>query len=183
MSDFVSIAKESMNKAINFLEEEYKLIKVGRANPRILDKVFVDYYGAKTPVNQVASINVDARSLVVKPWDGAILREIEREIQKANLGITPQNDGEKIRLNFPQLNHEERLKISKQVSKVAEDAKIAIRNARRDVMSKISEANKAREITDDEANKGEKQIQDLTNMYNKKIDSIKDAKIEEVMEV
>ena len=162
MEDFVKNAKVLMDKAIKFLQEEYKLIKVGRANPKILDKVFIEYYGSK---------------------DISLLKEIERALQKENLGVTPQSDSEKIRMNFPPLNEEERLKVSKEVSKLAEETKITIRNARRDVISKINNSKKAKEINDDDAKKFEKKIQELTNSYNNKIDNMCESKRNEVMEV
>ena len=183
MNDFLSMAKSSMEKSLGFLEEEYKLIKVGRPNPKILDKVCIDYYGTKTPVNQIASVNVDARSLVIKPWDVSLLKEMEKSIQKEDLGVTPHNDGEKIRINFPPLNEEERLKASKQVSKLAEDFKVAVRNVRRDIKSKVDAAVKSKEITEDESNRIEKKLQDLTDFHNKQIENMKNSKIKEVMEV
>lgn len=183
MNDFLSMAKLSMEKSLGFLEEEYKLIKVGRANPKILDRVCIDYYGTKTPINQVASISVDARSLIIKPWDSSLLKEIEKSIQKEDLGVTPHNDGEKIRINFPPLNEEERLKTSKQVSKLAEDCKVAVRNVRRDIKSKVDAAVKSKEITEDESNRIEKKLQNLTDSYNKQIEIMRDSKIKEVMEV
>lgn len=183
MNDFLSMAKLSMEKSLEFLDEEYKLIKVGRANPKILDKVCIDYYGTKTPINQVASISVDARSLIIKPWDSSLLKEIEKSIQKEDLGVTPHNDGEKVRINFPPLNEEERLKTSKQVSKLAEDCKVAVRNVRRDIKSKVDAAVKLKEITEDESNRIEKRLQDLTDSHNKQIEIMRDSKIKEVMEV
>lgn len=183
MEDFIKNAKTLMDKAIKFLEEEYKLIKAGRANPKILDKVYINYYGSKTPVNQLSAISIEGRSLILKPWDVSLLKEIEREIQKENLGVTPQCDGEKIRMNFPPLNKEERLKISKDVSKLAEDTKVTVRNARREIISKINNSKKSKEITEDEASTFEKKIQELTNSYNNKIESMCDSKKAEIMEV
>lgn len=183
MEDFAKSAKLLMDKAINFLTEEYKLVKAGRANPKILDKIYIDYYGTKTPINQLMSVSVDARTLVLKPWDASALKEIERVIQKENLGITPQCDGDKIRMTFPPLNEEERLKISKDVARLAEDTKVTIRNARRDIISKINSSKKAKEISEDEANKFEKKIQELTNSYNSKIENMCESKKREVMEV
>lgn len=183
MNDFLSMAKSLMEKSLDFLDEEYKVIKVGRANPKILDRVCIDYYGTKTPINQVASVSVDARSLIIKPWDSSLLKEIEKSIQKEDLGVTPHNDGEKIRINFPPLNEEERLKTSKQVSKLAEDCKVAVRNVRRDIKSKVDVAVKSKEITEDESNRIEKKLQDLTDSHNKQIENMKSSKIKEVMEV
>jgi len=183
MEDFISYAKSLMDKSINYLIEQYKLVKVGRPNPAILDKVFIDYYGSKTPLPQVASISIEGRSMIVKPWDASILSSIDKEIQKENLGVNPQNDGDKIRLNFPPLTSEEREKVSKQASELAENSKIAIRNSRQEVKSKIASSKKSKEISDDDAKSAESKLQDLTNSYNKKIDSIKEAKINEIMEV
>ena len=183
MNDFLSMAKSLMEKSLDFLDEEYKLIKVGRANPKILDRVCIDYYETKTPINQVASISVDARSLIIKPWDSSLLKEIEKSIQKEDLGVTPHNDGENIRINFPPLNEEARLKASKQVSKLAEDCKVAVRNVRRDIKSKVDAAVKSKKITEDESNRIEKKLQDLTDSHNKQIENMKSSKIKEVMEV
>ncbi len=183
MENFISLAKSLMDKSINYLVEQYKLVKVGRPNPAILDRVFIDYYGTKTPLSQVASINVEGRSMIIKPWDASILSAIDKEIQKENLGVTPQNDGDKIRLNFPPLTSEEREKVSKYASKLAEDSKIAIRNSRQEIKSKIANSKKTKEISDDDAKSAESNLQDLTNSYNKKIDSMRESKIKEIMEV
>ena len=183
MEDFISLSKSLMDKAVNYLIEQYKLVKVGRPNPAILDKVFIDYYGTKTPLNQVASVSVEARSMIVKPWDSSVLSAIDKAIQKENLGVTPQNDGDKIRINFPPLTSEEREKVSKQASKMAEDTKVSIRNIRQDIKTKISNAKKNKEITDDDAKNSESKLQDVTNSYNKKIDSLKESKVSEIMEV
>lgn len=183
MEDFLKNAKLLMDKAIKFLDEEYKLMKIGRANPKILDKVLIEYYGSKTPINQLSAISVEGRSIIIKPWDISNIKEIEKEILKNNLGVTPQCDGEKIRLNFPPLIEEERLKVSKEVAKLAEDTKITVRNARRDIMSKINNSKKSKEISDDEAKKFEKKIQELTSSYNNKIEIMCDSKKREIMTV
>ena len=183
MEDFITLSKSLMDKAISYLVDQYKLVKVGRPNPAILDRVFIDYYGTKTPLNQVASISVEARSMIVKPWDASILNSIDKAIQKENLGITPQNDGDKIRLNFPPLTEEERAKVAKQAAKMAEEAKVSIRNVRQDIKTKISNAKKSKEITDDEAKSIENKLQDVVNSYNKKIDSISSSKVAEIKEV
>ena len=175
--------KTQMDKVINFLDDNYKQIHVGRANPQVLDKVLVNCYGSSMPVGQIASISSEARSLIIKPWDMSLLKEIDRAIQKENLGLTPQNNGECIRLNFPPLSEEERVKVSKQVSKMAEDSKVSIRNVRRDFISKINNMKKNKEINDDDSSRMEKKVQDYTNNYVKKIDSLKENKTSQVMEV
>ena len=175
--------KSQMDKVINYLEDNYKQIHVGRANPGVLDKVFVSCYGSSMQVSQIASISSEARSLIIKPWDMSLLKEIERAIQKENLGLTPQNNGEVIRLNFPPLSEEERIKVSKQVSKMAEDSKVSIRNVRRDFISKINNMKKNKEINDDDSSRLEKRVQDATNNYVKKIDILKENKTSQVMDV
>lgn len=175
--------KAQMEKVVSFLSGNYKQIHIGRANPAILDKVRVDYYGSKVPVDQVATVSSEARSLIIKPWDSSLLKEIDRSIQKENLGVTPQNDGEKIRINFPPLSGEERVRISKEVSKMAEEAKVSIRNVRRDFISKINSLKKSKEVTEDDVSKLEKKVQDFTDSFVKQIESIKDSKIKQVMEV
>lgn len=175
--------KLQMEKVISFLDDNYKQIHVGRANPAILDRVRVGYYGSQVPVSQVATVSSEARSLIIKPWDVSLLKEIDRSIQKENLGVTPQNDGEKIRINFPPLSGDERNRVSKEVSKMAEDAKVSIRNVRRDFISKINNLKKSKDITEDEASRSEKKVQECTDSFVKKIDFLKDAKTKQVMEV
>lgn len=181
MEDFIQNTKISMNKAVKFLEEEYKLMKIGRANPRILDKIFIDYYGSKTPINQLSVINVEGRTILIKPWDTGLIREIEKEILKNNLGVTPQCDGEKVILTFPVLSEEERIKISKVASKVAEDTKVTVRNVRRDVISKINSLKKIKELSEDEAKKLEKKVQDIINSCNNKIENMCEEKKNDIM--
>ena len=151
MKEILDITKEKMGKCVNALESELATIRAGRANPSVLDRITVDYYGCPTPVNQMASISVsEARILVVQPFDASTLKSIEKAIQASDLGINPTNDGNVIRLVFPTLTEERRKEIVKQVKKMAEDAKVAVRNVRRDALDALKKMNKAKEMTDDE---------------------------------
>ena len=151
MSDIYKVAEEKMNKSVNAMLNEYAAIRAGRANPAVLDRVEVEYYGAPTPLNQMAAISVpDARTLVVQPWDKSSLKDIERGILTADIGINPQNDGSVIRLVFPPLTEERRREIGKNIFKLAEDCKIAIRSIRRDAMDKLKDQKKKAEITEDD---------------------------------
>ncbi len=148
MNTILENAKAKMKAAVEHLKEEYAAIRAGRANPAVLDKVTVDYYGSPTPINQVAAVSVtEARVILIQPWDASILGGIEKAIQKSDIGINPQNDGKNIRLIFPQLTEDRRKEIVKEISKIAEDAKISIRNIRRDCMDKIKNLKKTSEIT------------------------------------
>ena len=145
-------AEERMEKSVSVLKADYAVVRAGRANPHIVDKVLVDYYGTPTPINQVGNISVsDARCLVISPWDNSMLKVIEKQLLAENLGITPSNDGKVIRLVFPQLTEERRKELVKQVKKMAEDAKVAVRNVRRDCMDEIKKLNNAKEISVDAA--------------------------------
>ena len=182
MKSIISDTKTRMETTCDRLNSEYTSIQAGRANPALIDKITVDYYGAETPINQVAAVSVsEARVLVIQPWDVSILPAIEKAIQKSDLGINPQNDGKIIRLIFPQLTEERRREISKEVSSMAENSKISVRNIRRDAIDKIKNMKKNNEITEDDVNRGEKQIQDLTDNYCKKIDELSSAKSKQVM--
>ncbi len=182
MNNIISDTKNRMEATCDRLNSEYTSIQAGRANPALIDKITVDYYGAETPINQVAAVSVsEARVLVIQPWDVSILPAIEKAIQKSDLGINPQNDGKIIRLIFPQLTEERRREISKEVSSMTENSKISVRNIRRDAMDKIKNMKKNNEITEDDVNRGEKQIQDLTDNYCKKIDELSSAKSKQVM--
>ena len=155
-----SEVKEKMEKTINVYEENLAEIRAGRANPAILNKIKVNYYGVPTPISQVAGISVpEARLIVIQPWDMSILKEIEKEILKSDIGINPNNDGKVIRLNFPELNEERRKEIVKEVRKLAEDAKIAIRQIRRDAIDEFKKMQKNSEITEDELKSAEDEIQ------------------------
>ena len=161
-----------------------KAIRAGRANPAILDKVSVEYYGAPSPLTQIANVSVpDARTILVQPWDASILAEIEKAILKSDIGITPNNDGKSIRLNFPPLTEERRKEIVKGIHKKGEDSKVAIRSIRRDAMEDAKNQKKNGEITEDDVKNLEKDIQKLTDNYIKDIDSVIAAKEKEVMEV
>ena len=152
--------------------------------PAVLDKVMVDYYGVPTPINQMAAVSVpEARLLVVQPWDASTLREIEKAINTADIGINPQNDGKVIRLSFPQLTEEHRKNLQKDISKRGEEAKVAIRNVRRDAMDDIKKLKKDNEITEDEQKDGEKKLQDITDDFVKQADSITKKKEEEILSI
>lgn len=173
-----------MEKRINGYAGELKTIRAGRANASILDKVAIDYYGSMTPVAQVGSISApDARTLVIQPWDGSVLKEIEKAINASDIGISPQNDGKVIRLNFPPLTEERRKELVKQVKKYTEEAKIQIRNARRDAMDDFKKQKKDGDITEDDLKGIEKDVQNLTDKFIKEIDDICADKEKEILEV
>lgn len=179
--DFTNI-EERMMKTISVFEENLSEIRAGRANPAILNKVTVSYYGTPTPINQVAGISVpEARLIVIQPWDMSILKEIERAILASDIGITPNNDGKVIRLNFPELNEERRKEIVKDVRKMGEEAKVAVRAVRRDGIDEFKKKQKASEITEDELKQAEEQIQKLTDKYVEQIDKVADEKEKEIM--
>ncbi len=176
--------EERMNKRVEGFHSELKTIRAGRANAAVLDKVTVEYYGAVTPVAQIGSISTpEPRMLVIQPWDASILGEIEKAINKSEIGISPQNDGKVIRLNFPPLTEERRKELVKNVKKYAEEAKVQVRNVRRDAMDDFKKKQKASEITEDDLKGIEKDIQNLTDKYIKEIDDITAAKEKEILEV
>lgn len=173
-----------MKKSISVYEEDLASIRVGRASASALNKITIDYYGTPTPISQVGDIkNPDARTLLVTPWDSSLLKAIEKAINTSDLGINPQNDGKCIRLIFPQLTEERRKELAKQISKKGEDAKVAIRNIRRDANDKTKDLKKKNEITEDDVKNFDKKIQDLTDKYIKQLDSITSAKEKEVMAI
>lgn len=173
-----------MDKTMEVLQESFGAVRAGRANARVLDRINVEYYGVDTPVGQVGTISSpDARTLVIQPWDGSLLKKIEKAIQTSDLGINPQNDGRVIRLVFPQLTEERRKDLTKQVRKYAEEAKVAIRNVRRDGMDYLKNTKKKGEITEDDQKKGEKELQELTDKYIKKVDEACALKEKELMEL
>lgn len=177
-------ADETMGRRIDHMCKEFSEIRAGRANPAVLDKVKVDYYGAPTPVNQLAAVSVtEARTLTIQPWDVSVLRQIEKAIQTSEIGINPQNDGKVIRLIFPPLTEDRRKEIVKDVQKIAEETKIQIRNARRDTIEKLKAMKKAGELTEDDLKQGEKKTQDLTNKYIKNIDKLSADKQKEILEM
>ena len=176
--------EEKMNRRIEGFASELKTIRAGRANATVLDKVAIDYYGTMTPVAQVGSISSpEPRMLVIQPWDVSILKEIEKAIQKSDLGIAPQNDGKVIRLSFPPLTEERRKELVKLVKKYSEEAKVQIRNVRRDAMDMYKDQKKKSEITEDELKGIEKDIQNLTDAHIKEIDEITAGKEKEILEV
>ena len=177
-------AKDDMTKALDSFDKRIVNIKAGRATEAILDGMTFSYYGTETPINQAATVSIpEARLLVIKPWDKTNIGPIEKAILKSNIGITPQNDGEVIRLPFPQLTEERRKDLTKVVGKNSEAAKIAIRNIRRDAMDEIKKAEKSKEITEDDRKSNEEEIQKLTDKYIEEIDKITKAKEIELMEI
>ena len=181
--DFADFSKR-MDKALDHLAEEFGAVRAGRANAKVLDRITVEYYGSETPLNGVATISTpDARTLVIQPWDTTLLKEIQKAIQASELGINPQNDGKVIRLVFPQLTEERRKDLTKQVKKYAEDAKVAMRNIRRDGMDYIKKMKKDSAITEDEQKKAEKDLQDILDKYIKKADEALAAKEKELMSI
>ncbi len=173
-----------MKKAIVSLESEYRTIRAGRANPQVLDRITVDYYGTATPINQMASIGAaDARTLTITPWDASQVKPIMKAIQTSDLGINPQEDGKTIRLNFPPLTEEKRRDIVKDIKKIAEEAKVAIRNTRRDIIDKFRADKKNSVITEDELKIAEEDIQELTDKFVKEIDGLAAAKEKEILEI
>ena len=176
--------EEKMKKSLNVLDEQLGNVRAGRANPKILDKILVDYYGTPTPINQVANIMVpEARMITIQPWDSSLLKEIEKEIQKSDIGINPNNDGKLIRLVFPELTEERRKELVKEIKKMAEDAKVVIRNIRRDGIDEFKTKQKNNEITEDDLRNAEEQIQKLTDKYIGLIDNAASDKEKEVMSV
>ena len=176
--------EEKMNKTISVLQENFSEVRAGRANPAILNKIRVDYYGTPTPINQVAGISVpEARLIVIQPWDATLLKEIEKEILKAEIGINPNNDGKVIRLAFPELNEERRKELVKEVKKMAEDSKVSIRSIRREAMDEAKKLQKDNQMTEDELKGAEDKIQKLTDNKIAEIDKILAEKEKEIMSV
>ena len=183
MSDLDEI-KERMQKSLNALKNEYATIRAGRANPHILDEVTVDYYGTPTPLNQAANISVpEARMLQISPWDASLLKEIEKAILTADLGLVPTNDGKMIRIVFPELTEDRRKELAKDVKKKGENAKVAVRNIRRDANDLAKKQNKDGDISDDELANIEADIQEVTDKFIKSIDEAIDDKTKEIMTV
>lgn len=181
MSEYMSVMNDRMNKALDALESNLRTIRTGRANPTILDRVEVEYYGSMMPINQVASVSVvEGRQLVIKPFDKAMLKDIERAISMADLGLVPQNDGTLVRISIPSLTEDRRKELSKEASKMGEDAKIAVRNIRRDAMDA---AKKDKELTEDSKKQAQEEIQKKTDEHVKKIDAIVSAKEKDILSV
>ena len=184
MKTVYETAKTKMGKTVNALVTEYGAIRAGRANPQILDKVAVDYYGTPTPINQLASVSAtEARVLTIQPWDKSVLKGIEKAIQTSDIGINPQNDGSVIRLTFPPLTEDRRKEIVKDIQKIGENSKVAVRGIRRDCIEKLKAMKKNSEITEDDLKDGEKEIQKITDNITKEIDEISAAKQKEIMEI
>ncbi len=176
--------EEKMNGTLDHLSRELAAVRAGRANPAVLDKIAVDYYGAPTPLQQLASVAVsEARILVISPWDRTLIRPIVKAIQASDLGINPVDDGVTIRLTFPAPTEERRKQLAKEVSKLGEEAKVAVRNIRRDAMDKAKAAKKAGELTEDDQKKMEEAVQKLTDKFIKKVDAAVADKQKEIMSV
>ena len=183
MSDLTSL-EEKMKKTISVFQEDLSEIRAGRANPAILNKINISYYGVPTPINQVAGISVpEARMIVIQPWDVSVLKEIEKAILASDIGINPNNDGKVIRLNFPELTEERRKELVKDIKKIAEESKVSIRSIRREGMDMVKNLNKTSQITEDELERDEDAIQKLTDKYIDQIDKILADKEKEVMSV
>ena len=182
--DYLESAEDRMQKTLDNLNEEFATIRAGRANPGVLNKVLVDYYGSPTPIQQMANISVpEARILMIQPWDRSTIKNIERAIQASDIGINPNNDGSVIRLVFPELTEERRKDLTKDVRKKGEAAKVAIRNIRRDTVDSIKKAQKAGEITEDDQKADEEKIQKLTDKFVEKVDKTVEVKTKEIMTV
>lgn len=184
MSPEIVSYDERMQKTIEVVKSNFAAVRAGRANAGVLDRITVEYYGAPTPLNQVANIgSPDPRTLTIQPYDMSLLKAIEKAIQTSDLGINPQNDGRVIRLAFPQLTEERRMELTKQVRKYGENGKVAIRNIRRDAMDTLKSLEKKSEITEDDRKESEKELQDLTDKRCKEIDALTAAKEKELMAV
>ena len=184
MKELLAKAEVKMDKSLNALDREFKAVRAGRANPAVLDKVLVDYYGTPTPVQQMAAVSVpEGRTLQIQPWDVSTLRDIEKAILTSDIGINPQNDGKVIRLAFPQPTEERRKELTKQVAKLCEEAKVAIRNLRRDANDKVKEMKKNGELTEDDVKISDKKVQDLTDKFIKDIDAVGAEKNKEIMSI
>jgi ribosome recycling factor len=184
MEVFFEQTEAKMKKSLLVLNEGYVSIRAGRANPEILNKITIDYYGTPTPINQIASVSVaESRILIIQPWDISLLNAIERAIHKSDLGLNPQSDGKVVRIIFPQLTQSRREEISKEISKMAQNCKVSVRSIRRDAMDKLKIMQKNSEITEDEAKFSEKRIQDLTDKFCAKTDEVCATKINQIMEI
>lgn len=184
MKDTMKTAETKMQKCFTNLEHEFSTIRVGRANPAVLDKIMVDYYGAPTPIQQMAAISVsEARVLVIQPWDASSLKLIDKAIQASDLGITPVNDGKLLRLTFPPLTEERRKDLVKQIRKYGEEGKVTIRSIRRDTLEKFKEMKKKSEITEDDLKDCEKQMQKMTDKFVELVDKAVETKEAEIMSI
>lgn len=184
MNEQVKTAQEKMEKCLKSLDHELSTIRAGRANPGVLDKVVVDYYGTPTPIQQMAAVSVfEARTLVIQPWDASQLKAIEKAILNSDIGITPTNDGKALRLSFPQPTEERRKELVKQIKKYGEEAKVTVRNTRRDALDKLKAMKKNSEITEDDMKDIEKEIQKVTDKFCDSIDSTIADKEKEIMSI
>lgn len=184
INDITSDTEDGMKKAVDSFKRDLQKIRTGRANTSMLDGIKVDYYGTPTPVNQVATVQVvDARLITIKPWEKSMLQVIDKAIRASDLGINPMADSELVRLPIPPLTQERRKELAKVVGKQTEEARVAVRSARRDAMDMVKDAEKDKQITEDERKNGEKKIQDLTDKYIQMIDDIAKAKEKEIMEL
>lgn len=184
MEKTIANAEERMEKSLQSLEEEFSMIRAGRANPKLLNKISVDYYGAPTPLQQVANVSVpEARVIMIQPWDKSLIKSINKAILASDIGITPSDDGQAIRLVFPELTGDRRKELAKDIKKKAEAAKVAIRNIRRDAIDAIKKLEKNSAITEDDRKDGEDRMQKATDKYIKKIDESTDKKTKEIMTV
>lgn len=175
-------AREKMDKSIDHMLKDFSSIRTGRANSSILEGVKVDYYGTETPLTQLCNVHVvEGRTLEIKPYDASSLAAMEKALHGANLGLTPQNDGKLIRVSFPPLTEERRKELAKHIKKLAEDARVSLRNVRRDANEKVKGALKAKEISEDEAKNGEGQVQKLTDAAIKKVDELAAKKEQEIL--
>lgn len=176
--------EEKMQKSMQNLDSEFNSIRAGRANPHVLDKIKVDYYGTPTPLQQVGNISIpDARTIVIQPWDASLLKAVTKAIQASDLGINPSNDGKVIRLVFPELTEEHRKSLVKDIKKKGENAKVAIRNIRRDANEALKKAEKAKELTEDDRKVQEKDVQKMTDKFIKEVDAAVDKKSKEILTV
>ena len=184
MKEILENSKKRMKKSIDALEGEFASIRAGRANPAVLDKIKVDYYGAPTAINQLAAVSVtEARVLTIQPWDISVCKDIEKAIQASDIGINPQSDGKIIRITFPPLTEERRRDLAKEISKMAEERKIKIRSIRRDGIEKIKSMKKNEGLSEDDVKQAEKKIQDVTDNSCKQIDILLEKKQKEIMEI
>lgn len=184
VSGIIKTHEEKMQKTLDSLKREFTSLRAGRATPALLDKIMVDYYGSPTPVNQVAKVSVpESRLIIIQPWEKPMLKEIERAIMKSDLGLSPNSDGQTIRLAIPPLTQERRAELVKTINKKTEEAKVALRNIRREVNDAIKKLEKAKEITEDDLEKGQKDTQKVVDKYIKLIDEARASKETEVMSV
>ncbi|NLG52710.1 MAG: ribosome recycling factor [Clostridiales bacterium] len=184
MNELFKESEAKMKKTVEVIQSELAAVRAGRANPAVLDKIKIDYYGVMTPVSQIGSVSIpEPRTLVIQPWDASALKAVEKAIMSSDLGINPGNDGKVIRLNFPQLTEERRKELIKQIHKTGEDGKVAIRNLRRDANERLKTMKKKSEITEDDLKSMEKDVQDITDKYCKEIDEMVVIKEKELMAV